>query len=76
MVLVPYYPAVFIVTRHNEEQPGYPQVIGNNIKYYNHYLKNLLCDNSVVANSLTFSCITLVKYDKFIAVVNAVIKPK
>lgn len=32
MVLVPYYHAVFIVTRHNEEQPGYPQVIGNNIK--------------------------------------------
>lgn len=58
------------------------RVIGNNIKYYNHYLKNLLCDNSVVDKSLTERCITLVKIVylksgyKFIAVVNAVIKPK
>lgn len=59
MVLVPYYHAVFIVTRHNEEQPGYPQVIRNNIKYYNHDLKNLLYDNSVVANSLTFNVLRL-----------------
>lgn len=59
MVLVPYYLTVFIVTRHNEEQPRYPQVIRNNIKYYNHDLKNLLYDNSVVANSLTFNVLRL-----------------
>lgn len=62
IVLVPYYHAIFIVTRHNAEQPGYAQVVSNNIKYYNH--------------SLNERFITLVKYDKFIEVMKVAIKPK